>query len=212
LPYQPDLVGADGLPENLRNAHSGSRHAAAEIRSAADRAWRVEVNIAGVTLTDAQKMQMRRERAAELVQSALDARTKVLRPVVERHKAELERRRARLVEKGTPKLAGVEAERSLRLADHFAKLEPETRALRIIEALNNASDPSARELLACVTWNNPHLDLVSPETRQRCLATLIATADEGEYAELTQLDGAVQATEASIENLERWSGTLSSEY
>ncbi len=212
LPWQPDLASVDGLPENLINAHSGARHAAAEIRRKADLVWRDEPAVPGVQLTAAQRHALKRQRVAEATTSETQARLKVLRPIVERHKAELATRREALIKKGTPRLIGIEAERALRLADAFARLEPEVRAARIIDALNDASNPDSRELLAAVAWSNPHMDLVSPETRERCLATLVATSNAGEYDDLTRLDGAIAATEESISNLEAWAEALPNEF
>jgi len=214
LPFMPGLPSLAGLgdTEQLTNAHSGALETAKRIRAAADRAWNDEPSIQGIdNLTPAQRLAWKREHVRNVVQGELEKSAKLLKPTTERGRKELGERRAKLVEKGTPRFTGIEAERALRLADHFARLEPEIRAARIIDALNNASDSAERELVSCVAWSNPHLDLVSPETRERCLAMLIATSNAPEYDALTTFDRALTATEESIANLESWSATLSNE-
>lgn len=212
LPYQPALPQgfADADEGQLSRAHSGALERAREIRRIADQAWRDEPRIQNVALTQAQRWAWKREHVKAVVAAEVEKASALLKPIVERSKADLLKRREKLTTKGQPKLTGTDAQRAMQLVDHFARLEPEVRSLRIIEALN-ASDADSKELLAAVAWSNANLDLVSPETRARIQGALVAMSDPAEYAALTDYDLAVQATSESLDNLERWGASLAEE-
>lgn len=214
LPYMPGFPTLDGLSdtEQLVNAHSGAFETAKRIRQAADRAWLDEPRVNGFVLTPAQRVAWKREHVKAVVEAEMEKASKLLKPITERGRKELAQRQAALVAKGTPKLDGVPAQKAMMIADRFSKLDPETRSLRIIDAMNSTDQPASRELLEAVAWCGENLDLVAPETLARVRGTLVAVADAPEYDALTKADRALQATEESISNLEAWAQTLPNDY
>ncbi len=213
LPFFPGLPnGFDAkAEEQLANAHSGAAQRAREIRRLADAAWKDEPRIQGVQLSPAQRIAWKREHVKAVVAAEAEKASALLKPIVERSRKELESRRAKLVEKGTPRLEGIAAERAMRIADHFSTLPAETRSLRIIEAMNSATEPASRELLNAIAWAPDSLDLVAPETLGRVRGALIASSDPDAYASVTSFDVAIQATSESLDNLEKWGLSLADE-
>jgi hypothetical protein len=212
FPFMPALASAEGLDKQLCNAHSGCLHAARVIREAADKAWQTDVAIPGINLTATQRHAAKKARVAETVALEVAKATQRLRPIVERNKADLLKRREALVEKGQPKPDDIGARRAMMIGESLARLTPEMRALRISEAIQQPNDKEARELLSAVAWLPGTLDLTSPETRQLISSTLIATSNELEYASLTATDRAIQATSESLDTLETWAASLPEEY
>ncbi len=213
LPYQPSLPkGFNEADEGqLSRAHSGAREQAKEIRRIADEAWRAEPRIQGVALTPAQRLAWKREHVKAVVQSELEKTSALLKPIVECSRKDLESRRAKLIEKGTPKLDGIPAQRALQIADHFARLDPERRTLMAFEAMNAPEVPENRELLAALAWSHPSMELVPADTRARIQGVLVASADPEAYASVTTFDTAIQATDESLNALKNWAASLSEE-
>jgi len=214
LPFMPGLPSLDGLndTEQLTHCHTGALETAKRIRQAADRAWNAEPSVQGVALTPAQKLSWRREHVRNVIASEMEKASKLLKPIPERGRKELAERRAKLVEKGSPKPDDIGARRAMMIGESLAKLSPEARALQISEALQRPDDKESRELLSAVAWLPESLALCAPETRQLIQGTLVAVSDSREYDALTTFDRALAATEQSIEALETWSAQIPSEY
>lgn len=212
VPYMPALPAGFADDESqLARAHSGARERAKEIRKLADAAWNDEPPRIGVALTGAQRWAWKRQHVAEIVKAEIDKTGALLRPVVAKASKDIEKRRAMLIEKGTPRLDGIPASRAMAIANHFSTLPAETRALRISEALQQPNEPDARELLTSLAWAPRSLDLAAPEMIDLIKGTLIASADPEAYQAVTTLDGAIQATTESLDNLEKWGLSLADE-
>ncbi len=213
LPFFPGLPnGFDAkAEEQLANAHSGAAQRAREIRRLADAAWKDEPRIQGVQLSPAQRIAWKREHVKAVVAAEAEKASALLKPIVERSRKDLESRRAKLIEKGTPKLDGIPAQRALQIADHFARLDPERRTLMAFEAMNAPEVPENRELLAALAWSHPSMELVPADTRARIQGVLVASADPEAYASVTTFDTAIQATDESLNALKNWAASLSEE-
>jgi len=207
---RPRIPNAAGLDEQLVNAWTSVDAIADAIRKRVDEIWASEPD-SPVVLSPAQKHEWKRQMVQAAVEAELSARTKPLRPIIDRHKGELIQRREALTAKGSPRLTGIATERAMRIVDHLARLSPEIRTLKVSEALNNAKDPDARELLQSLVWAGPNFDLVPADSLGRVKATLAVTSDEAGYAEITQVDQAVQAVEEGLSALENWASALPNE-
>jgi len=196
--------------DKLTNAHSAVDVIRDDLRRKVDAIWQSEPNV-GVVMTAQQKHAWRKAEVKRVVDDELAARLRLVKPIVESATKELGKRREKLTAKGSVKLEGIGAHRAMQLVDHLARLDPEIRALRVLEAMN-ATDADSKELLSAIAWSNPNLDLVAPETRRRIQAVLVTQADPTEYSNLTTLDGAISSTSESLDNLERWAASLPDEY
>jgi hypothetical protein len=210
--YRPALPKGYKPAENdqLAVAHTSVDAIADDIRRMVTQVWQTEPNL-GISLTAAQKHAWRKGEVKRIVEAELGKRLGLVRPVVEKATKELGKRRDTLTAKGSVKLEGVSAERAMRIADHFARLDPEQRTLMAFEAMNDPSTPENRELLAALAWSHPSLELIPTDTRARIQGVLVATADPDEYSSLTALDNAVQATGESLTALESWAASLPEE-
>jgi hypothetical protein len=208
---QPCQKASRTIP-TFSSAHSAVDAIRDDLRRKVDAIWASEPSIPGVSLTAKQRHEMKKAEVRRVVEGESAARLKLVRPVVERSRADLLKRREKLTAKGSVALTGVAAERAMRIGDHFASLPPERRVLMALEAMNDPSTPENRELLAALAWSHPSMELVPADTRARIQGVLVASADPSEYASLTDVDTAISSTSESLDNLERWAASLPDEY